>query len=226
MKGIQQQRKKSGSNLKISEHWTVNYNLCEFKDTLLSLSTFRYCFVHTCNLSNAVSTNVRYLNTVLESLNCTDTNFTKSEFKNSTMSYLVMTTAKLDDVDVEYANFVNKNLKDCFNHTQSDDQSTFGTILKEPLIGYKKTREDVIITAEIPAGAIVFSINNHKCRANKAKIIDMNGHEILHSYYDYSFHYKLGQIIDVDNFNTAYNVECGAGFHFFKNKADAEAYHG
>ena len=99
-----------------------------------------------------------------------------------------------------------------------------GRILTEPLTGYKKTREGVVITAEIPAGAIVFCINGKKCRTNRAKITDMAGHDLLHSSYDNSFEYRLGQEIEIKDFNLMYNVECASGFHFFEYKKDAENY--
>lgn len=106
------------------------------------------------------------------------------------------------------------------------DQFRLGKVLDSPLTGYKKTKEGVVITAEIPAGAIVFSINGSKCRANKAKITDMDGHEVLHSSYDNSFEYRLGQEINIKDFNLMYNVECASGFHFFKTRKEAEEYNG
>lgn len=99
-----------------------------------------------------------------------------------------------------------------------------GRILTEPLTGYKKTREGVVITAEIPAGAIVFCINGKKCRTNRAKITDMAGREVLHSQYDNSFEYRLGQEIEIKDFNLMYNVECESGFHFFRTRKEAEEY--
>ena len=99
-----------------------------------------------------------------------------------------------------------------------------GKILTEPLTGYKKTKEGVVITAEIPKGAIVFCINGSKCRTNKAKITDTEGHEVLHSSYDNTFEYRLGQEIEIKDFNLMYNVECTSGFHFFRTRKEAEEY--
>ena len=101
-----------------------------------------------------------------------------------------------------------------------------GKILTEPLTGYKKTKEGVVITAEIPKGAIVFCINGSKCRTNLAKITDMAGKELLHSSYDPNFEYRLGQEIEIENFNLMYNVECTSGFHFFRTREEAENYNG
>ena len=123
--------------------------------------------------------------------------------------------ANLSGADLSGANLSGANLSD-------SDRLRLGCILTEPLTGYKKTREGVVITAEIPAGAIVFCINGSKCRTNRAKITDMDRHEVLHSSYDNSFEYRLGQEIDIKDFNLMYNVECASGFHFFRKRKEAE----
>ena len=106
------------------------------------------------------------------------------------------------------------------------DEFRLGKVLDDPLTGFKKTKEGVVITAEIPAGAIVFCINGTKCRTNRAKITDMGGHDVLHSQYDSSFEYRLGQEINIKDFNLMYNVECASGFHFFRTRKEAEEYNG
>ena len=105
-----------------------------------------------------------------------------------------------------------------------DYRFRLGQILTDPLTGYKKTKEGVVITAEIPAGAIVFCINGSRCRTNRAKITDMGVHEVLHSQYDNTFEYRLGQEIEIKDFNLMYNVECASGFHFFMTRKEAEEY--
>ena len=125
--------------------------------------------------------------------------------------------ANLEEANLERANLYGANLKGA-------ERKRLGRVLTEPLTGYKKTSEGVVITAEIPAGAIVFCINGKKCRTNRAKITDMAGEEVLHSQYDPNFEYRLGQEIEIKDFNLMYNVECASGFHFFENREDAENY--
>ena len=124
--------------------------------------------------------------------------------------------AKLPGANLEGANLYGANLE--------GEDFRLGKILTEPLTGYKKTKEGVVITAEIPIGAIVFCINGSKCRTNRAKITDMDGHEVLHSSYDNSFEYRLWQKIEIKDFNLMYNVECASGFHFFRTRKEAEEY--
>ena len=133
-----------------------------------------------------------------------------------------LTRANLYGADLTGANLTRANLYRA--NLTGADQFRLGKVLDVPLTGYKKTKEDVVITAEIPAGAIVFCINGSKCRANRAKITDMDGHEVLHSSYDNSFEYRLGQEIEIKDFNLMYNVECASGFHFFRTRKEAEEY--
>ena len=125
--------------------------------------------------------------------------------------------ANLSGADLSRADLYGANLSGA-------DKFRLGKVLDEPLTGYKKTKEGVVITAKIPKGAIVFCINGSKCRTNRAKITDMAGEEVLHSQYDNSFEYHLGQEINIKNFNLMYNVECASGFHFFRTRKEAENY--
>jgi hypothetical protein len=52
----------------------------------------------------------------------------------------------------------------------------------------------------------------------------MAGHDVLHSQYDNSFEYSLGQEINIKDFNLMYNIECASGFHFFRTRKEAEEY--
>ena len=129
--------------------------------------------------------------------------------------------ANLEGANLYCANLEGANLY-CANLEGEDFR--LGKVLDELLTGYKKTKEGVVITAEIPAGAIVFCINGSKCRTNRAKITDMVGNDVLHSQYDNSFEYRLGQEIEIKDFNLMYNVECSSGFHFFRTREEAENY--
>ena len=135
--------------------------------------------------------------------------------------------ANLGGADLRGANLREANLREANLYGANLDDSEkyrLGQILKEPLMGYKKTTEGVVITAEIPTGAVVFCINGKKCRTNRAKITDMGGKELLHSQYDNRFKYTLGKEIVINDFNLMYNVECASGFHFFRTREEAENY--
>ena len=161
-----------------------------------------------------------------------DANLRDADLRDANLSGADLSCANLIEANLSYANLRGANLRGAnlsgANLSGADlscaDRFRLGKVLDEPLVGYKKTNEGVVITAEIPAGAIVFCINGSKCRTNKAKITDMVGFEVLHSRYDNSFEYRLGQEIEIKDFNLMYNVECSSGFHFFRNRNEAEEY--
>ena len=158
----------------------------------------------------------------LEGANLKDANLTGANLTGANLTVANLKGANLEGANLECAYLKGANLEGA-NLTDAD-KFRLGKVLDEPLTGYKKTKEGVVITAEIPAGAIVFCINGRKCRTNKAKITDTDGHEVLHSQYDNSFEYHLGQEINIKDFNLMYNVECASGFHFFKTRKEAEEY--
>ena len=154
-------------------------------------------------------------------------NLSYVDLRDADLRYANLSYATLGGVNLSGANLLGANLlgANLLGAVLSEaDRFRLGKVLDEPLTGYKKTKEGVVITAEIPAGAIVFCINGSKCRTNKAKITDMVGFEVLHSRYDNNFEYRLGQEIEIKDFNLMYNEECASGFHFFRTRKEAEEY--
>jgi uncharacterized protein YjbI with pentapeptide repeats len=167
--------------------------------------------------ANLEGANLYYAN--LYGANLEGANLYCANLKGANLYGANLKGANLEGASLECANLEGANLKE-------KEKFRFGQILKEPMTGYKKTKEGIVITATIPAGAIVFCINGSKCRTNKARIIDMGGqqNEVLHSSYKYNFEYRLMQDIEIEDFNLMYNVECASGFHFFRTRKEAEKY--
>lgn len=135
------------------------------------------------------------------------------------LCYANLQGAILVNADLEGANLFNA----VFDVTDSLIDFRKGKILTKPLIGYKKCRNNVIVTLEIPKGAIVYSINGKKCRTNKVKVLTIEGADEGISWFN-GMSYCTGDTITISNFNCEYNKECARGIHFFVNKEDAEKY--
>ncbi len=92
---------------------------------------------------------------------------------------------------------------------------------------YKKCEGGVIVVAHIPDDAEVRGTENGKCRANKAEILevigDFCGEPVGISKHDGTVWYYAGDFVEVEDFDYS-NAECSTGFHFFCNRAAAEAY--
>ena len=164
------------------------------------------------NLTDAILTGADLTSVDLFAANLTGANLTNAN----------LTDAILYGVNLTRANLTGADLTDTI--LDEKEQCRKGIVLTEPIVGYKKSDEGKIITLEIPVGAKVFSINNNKRRTNKAKVIDMQGKTKLSSKYDTSFKYRVGDEIEIADFDENYNVECGEGIHFFLTRDEAENY--
>jgi hypothetical protein len=159
--------------------------------------------------------------------NLTDADLTGADLSGADLRRADLRCVDLTSADLTgaYLTGANLNFADLTDTIlDNKEQCRKGITLTEPMIGYKKANSGKIITLEIPVGAKVFSINNNKRRTNKAKVIDMQGKTKLSSKYDTSFKYHIGDEIDIIDFDERYNVECGAGIHFFLTREEAENY--
>ena len=94
---------------------------------------------------------------------------------------------------------------------------------------FKKAR-DLIVELEIPADAMRSSATSRKCRASKARVIsitDVSGNpagDSVASDYDSNFVYRVGEMVEVPDFNTDRWNECAPGIHHFITRAEAVRY--
>ena len=180
-----------------------------------------YANMRCANMSYA---NMSYAN-MIES-NLTDTNMIESNLRYSIMSYADLSCTNLCGADISGANMRGANMMGanmmCANLCDAD-RLRKGIKLSEPIIGWKKCKNNVLVKLEIPRGAIVFSINNKKCRTDKAKVLEIIGSDRAYSKYKF-FSYYVGDVIEIFDFNCEYNVECAKGIHFFKTREEAENY--
>ena len=102
---------------------------------------------------------------------------------------------------------------------------------KGSFIGYKKCINNLIVELEIPEDAYRCSATSKKCRCSKAKVLsitNLDGSEsksgVAVSKHDSSFIYRIGETIEVTDFDQNRWNECSTGIHFFMNREDAVKY--
>ena len=102
---------------------------------------------------------------------------------------------------------------------------------KGSFIGYKKCRNNLIVELEIPEDAYRCSATSKKCRCSKAKVLsitNLDGSEsksdVAVSKYDSSFVYRIGETVEVTDFDQNRWNECSTGIHFFMNREDTVKY--
>lgn len=148
-----------------------------------------------------------------------------SDLSNADMSGSILRCADLSHTNLSETNLVDADLTGA--SLDEEEQIRKGIILQKKMIGWKKCQNNVLVKLEIPKGAIVFSINNNKCRTNIAKVIEIiggDGNSAI-SQYDETFIYRLNKVVKVKDFDFQYyNVECAPGIHFFKTQEEALNY--
>ena len=105
---------------------------------------------------------------------------------------------------------------------------------KGSFIGFKKARtvnNKYIVELEIQADSERCSATSRKCRCSKAKVISITNldgsqadiKEVVSSY-DKTFKYRIGEIVEVTNFDPNRWNECSTGIHFFITRQEAVDY--
>ena len=97
-------------------------------------------------------------------------------------------------------------------------------------IAFKKASGHIVVL-EIPEDALRSSATTRKCRASKARVLrieNLDGSishvQAVRSYYDSTFIYKVGETVEVKNFDTNRWDECSTGIHHFMNRQEAVEY--
>ena len=159
------------------------------------------------------------------------------------LAYAKFNSARLFKVNlkyanIRYANFCGASLDNMSLRKIGYNEETAFFALQCPeegsFIGYKKAKnaggEFVIVKLQITEDAKRSSATSRKCRCSKAKVLSITSidgeveYDSASSEYDLNFVYKVGEIVEVTNFNEDRWIECGTGIHFFITRDEAVQY--
>ena len=142
--------------------------------------------------------------------------------------------ANLRGADLSEANLSGANLSGAKNIDQAfwNIYTTFYPLQcpeEGAYIGYKKAG-GLIVKLEIAEDALRSSATSRKCRASKALVLsitDLDGNpagDQVCSDHDKNFVYKVGETVEVTDFDTNRWNECSTGIHHFITRAEAVKY--
>ena len=180
-------------------------------------------------------------------------NLNDADLRGANLSYVNLRGANLRRADLSGANLIGADLSDAnlSNADLSDanlryadlsgikyNYLSIGINLVCPsegsYIGYKKAKtkdkEEVIIKLLITEDALRSSAITRKCRCSKAKVLSITSLDEIKSYneaysnWDNTFIYRVGEIVEVDNFDTNRWNECSTGIHHFITRYEAVKY--
>ena len=177
------------------------------------------------------------------SLGCADLGY--ADLGGANLGGADLSGADLRDADLRGANLGHANLYDAdFSGADLGGANLWSTDLscvkniffpmacpeKGSFIAFKKAG-CYIIELFIPSNAKRCSATSRKCRCSKAKVIsittpsgDKTNITEVHSNYDPNFIYKLGEYVEVKNFDDNRWNECSTGIHFFITRQEAVNY--
>jgi uncharacterized protein YjbI with pentapeptide repeats len=165
-------------------------------------------------------------------------NLSDADLSYADLSHANLRGADLSDADLRYADLRCANLSDA-NHVQLSIAKTSILPDEGDIIGWKKAWTDdtmppksVIVKLLIPADAQRSNATGRKCRASKARVLDLQDKQgnslpsdtTAYSGHDTDFTYKKGETVHVENFDTNRWNECAPGIHFFITRIEAAEY--
>ena len=109
-----------------------------------------------------------------------------------------------------------------FYHLQCPEKGSY--------VGYKKCRGNRIVELLITEDAKRSSATSRKCRASKAKVLSITNiqatknYEVAVSHFDLGFIYRVGDIVEVDDFDNDRWDTCSTGIHHFLTREEAVNY--
>ena len=182
------------------------------------------------NLSNTDLSSADLAGANLKNANLVCADLSHADLSGADLSYSILDGANLRNANLTGANLSNANLEGvyvtgetAFFYLQCPEKGSY--------IGYKRCRNNRIVELLIPADAKRSSATTRKCRASKAKVLSItnidgteNFEETI-SWYDSEFIYKVGETVEVKDFDENRWNECSTGIHHFITRDEAVNYY-
>ena len=183
----------------------------------------------------------------LWSANLRSANLRSANLRSADLSYADLSGANLNRADLNGADLRGVNLSGAdlsqanlsgANHVKLSIAKTSILPDEGDIIGWKKAwtgdipATPVIVKLLIPADAQRSNATGRKCRANTARVLDLQDKQgnslppdtTAYSGHDTDFTYKKGETVHVENFDTNRWNECAPGIHFFITRIEAAEY--
>ena len=216
----------------------ANLRGADLRDANLSGAELRYADLRYADLSDANLIGADLRGVDLHRADLSDANLRYADLRYASLCHTNLKGADLRDADLSDANLIGADL-----HRAYDVQLSIAktSILPDEgdIIGWKKAWTDdtmppksVIVKLLIPADAQRSNATGRKCRASKARVLDLQDKQgnslpsdtTAYSGYDTDFTYKKGETIHVEDFDTNRWKECAPGIHFFITRIEAAEY--
>jgi len=199
----------------------------------LSSADLRCANLSSADLRSADLSSADLSSADLRCANLSSANLSYADLSYADLSYADLRCANLSSANLSYADLSCANLSRANLCDVMYNATTSFFALQCPeegsFIAYKKA-SCCVVKLLIPEDAKRSSATSRKCRASKAKVLEIkniktgeNLNDVC-SNWDKNFIYTIGEIIEVDNFDKDRWCECAPGIHFFITRQEAELY--
>lgn len=197
----------------------ANLSHLDFEWSDFSKVTFDHADLSSCILDNC-----RFENCSLKNVNLANTSLIGANMRFCDLTGAHIEGANLYDACLEYAKL---------DHITDDDNTQhFRLHCPEtgPFLGYKKCCNDRLVQLLIPADALRTSATANSCRCNKAKVLTIKSFDYTQQFdeawslVDPDFVYRVGEWVEVKNFNTDRWMDSTTGIHYWLTREEAKGY--
>ena len=215
----------SGTNLRVANLIGADLSGCnlgcaDLSGSNLCRTNLSCTYLYMANLSRTI---LSYSDLSNADLCCAD--LSASDINGADLNGADLSGADLRGADLSGADLSGTNLSGAKNIN-----CPISCPEKGSFIGFKKAN-GLIIELEIPSDALRSSATTRKCRCSKAKVISITNQDgspsnvtSIPSSWDGNFVYRIGNIVEVADFDTNRWNECAPGIHFFITRQEAVNY--
>ena len=234
-------------NLHISKACFISckFENCDFHDNIIfnvrfENCEFNSCIIHDGSITDGIFVDNKMIDFTIKHLFLTFLTFTNNSFHNCTIEYVDFHSCYFckeshENLKYSHIKFIGEN--DVWQMQSYEFFNDIPLICPDTgsFIGWKKCYSEqsksCIVKLEITEDALRSSGYSRKCRASKVKVLeiqDIAGNlintNIAHSIYDRNFIYRVGETIEVKNFDKNRFETCAPGIHFFITRKEAVDY--
>ena len=232
-----------GANLIYADLTDTDLRWADLRGTNLRCANLKNSKLTGADLTGSKLTGADLTDVDLRGADLTDIDLTNANLIGADLRGADLTDIDLTGTDLRGANLANVDLRDVnlrgFNLTGADltdvvyNEDTLFFALQCPergsFVGYKKANNK-IVELLITEDAKRSSATSRKCRCSKAKVLSITSldgkenYDEVASNYDEDFIYKVGEIVEVKDFDEDRWNECSTGIHFFITRQEAVNY--
>ena len=222
---------KGGANLRDADLGDANLRDANLRGADLGGANLRYADLGGANLGGADLGGANLRDANLRNANLGGANLSAADLRYADLGGANLGGADLDGANLRDANLRDANLRGADLRDANLSAAKGGelalartSIVPESgeFIGFKKCVGNTIVTLKILSDSRRSNAFGRKCRAEKCVVLAIDGADHALSMWDPSFVYRIGEVVQCDNWNDDRWVECGGGIHFYLTRIEAE----